>query len=70
MADPATSADAPSGRRRRRERRKRRLRRIAATIATIAVLAGFVLLATDVVRFGGDEKPLLAGTVHASREDP
>ena len=35
-------------------------------IAGIALLVGFVLLATDVVRFGGAEKPLLAGTVHAS----
>jgi hypothetical protein len=66
MADPATSADAPSGRRRRRERRQRRQRRIAAVIAAVALLAGFVLLATDVVRFGGNETPLVAGTVHSS----
>jgi hypothetical protein len=70
MADPATRADAPSRRRRHRERRKRRLRRIAATIATIVLLAGFVLVATDVVRFGGNEKPLLAGTAHPVGETP
>lgn len=68
MAEPATSADAPLRRTRRRERRQRRLRRIAAVIAGSALLAGFVLLATDTVRFGGADKPLLAGTVHASPE--
>jgi hypothetical protein len=65
MADPETDADASSDRRNRRaERRRRRFQRIAATVAAFALLAGFVLVATDVVRFGGDEKPSLAGTVH------
>ncbi|MDQ1431396.1 MAG: uncharacterized protein QOF40_1998 [Actinomycetota bacterium] len=67
MADPATDADASSGRRHRRdERRRRRFQRIAATVAAFALLAGFVLIATDSVRFGGDERPSLAGTVHAA----
>lgn len=66
MADPATGADASSDRRNRRsERKRRRVKRIAAIVAAIALLAGFVLLATDVVRFGGGQKPSLAATVHS-----
>jgi hypothetical protein len=66
MADPATEPDAPTGRRHRRdERRRRRIRRVFAVVAGSAVLAGFVLLATDAVRFGGDT-PSLANTIHAS----
>jgi hypothetical protein len=37
-------------------------------LATIAILAGFVLIATDAVRFGGGDKPSLAGTVHSDGE--
>src|SRR5437867_1369592 len=71
MADPATEPDAPTGRRHRRnERRRRRVRRILAVVAGIAVLAGFVLLATDLVRFGSDDKPSLANTIHAAGSDP
>jgi hypothetical protein len=68
MADPATGADATDRRNRRSERRRRRYKLIAAVVGSVALLAGFVLLATDVVRFGGGEKPSLAGTVYA-RDD-
>ncbi len=64
MADPAPRADAPSDRRdRRTRRRRRRLRQVLAIIASIAALAAFALVATDLVRFGGGERPSLAGTV-------
>ena len=66
MADPHTGADAPPERRQRRsERKRRRIRRVVAGVATVAVAVVFVLLATDMVRFSGDEQPSLAGTVHA-----
>ncbi len=66
MADPHTGADAPPERRQRRsERKRRRIRRVVAGVATIAVGVMFVLLATDMVRFRGDEQPSLAGTIHA-----
>jgi len=69
MADPETRADTPSDRRdRRRERTRRRVRRVVVAVATVAVLVGFVLLATDAVRFGGSDRPSLAGTVHASMD--
>src|SRR5256885_8311473 len=67
MVDSPTGADAPTARRHRRnERRRQRIKRAAAIVAGVAVFAGFVLLATDLVRIGGDETPSLAGTVHAS----
>jgi len=67
MADPATEPDASTGRRHRRdERRRRRIRRAVAVVAALAVLAGFVLLATDAVRFGGGDTPSLANTIHES----
>jgi hypothetical protein len=71
MADPATDADAPSGRRHRRnERRRRRIRRVVAIVASVALVAAFVLFATDVVRVDGGDRPSLAGTIHdPSRDD-
>ena len=66
MADPATGAATSADRRNRRnERRRRRGRRVVGILASLAILAGFVLLATDAVRFGGSDTPSLAGTVHA-----
>jgi hypothetical protein len=66
MADPHTGADAPTERRQRRsERKQRRIRRVVASVAAVALAVAFVLLATDTVRFSGDEKPSLAATVHA-----
>ena len=70
MADPATEPDAPTGRRHRRdERRRRRIRRVVAIVAGTAVFAAFVLVATDTVRFGGDDRPSLAATVQAVGTD-
>jgi uncharacterized protein len=64
MADPAPRADAHSDRRERRTRRRRhRLRQVLAIIASLAALAAFTLIATDLVRLGGGERPSLAGTV-------
>ncbi len=70
MADPATEPDAPPGRRHRRdERRRRRIRHVVAVVASVAVLALFVVLATDAVRFGGDDRPSLAGTAQPVEPD-
>jgi hypothetical protein len=70
MADPDTGADAPPERRHRRNERDRRLlRRIVAGVAGVAVVVAFVLLATDVVRFGGRDTPSVAGTIHARGVD-
>jgi hypothetical protein len=69
MADPASRADAPSDRRdRRRHRSRRRVRSVAVVVASIVGLVGFVLVATDSVRFGGGDRPSLAGTVPAGRD--
>jgi hypothetical protein len=65
MADPETTTGATSDRRdRRRDRRRRRARRVASVVGIVVIIAAFVLLAFDVVRFGGDDKPSLAGTTH------
>ena len=70
MADPATEPDASTGRRHRRdERRRRRIRRVVAVVASVAVFALFVVLATDAVRFGGDDRPSLAGTAQPVEPD-
>ncbi len=63
---PTPAPDAPPERRHRRsERKRRRIRRVVAVVAAVAVSVAFVLLATDMVRFSGDEQPSLAGTIHA-----
>jgi hypothetical protein len=70
MVDSAPDADASSERRHRRnERKRRRIRRVIAVVAGLAVFTGFVLLATDAVRFGSDETPSLANTVRAPGND-
>jgi len=69
MADPASRADAPSDRRdRRRSRSRRRVRRIAGIVVTVVALVGFVLVATDSVRFGSSDRPSLAGTLPAGSD--
>jgi hypothetical protein len=66
MAEPASGADAQLDRRHRRnERRRRKIRRVLGVVASCALFIGFVLVATDVVRFGGGDKPSLANTVEA-----
>jgi hypothetical protein len=70
MADPVPGADAPTERRHRRNERKRtRMRRALAGVGALVLIAVFVLLATDVVRFGGDEKPSLANTAQPAGHD-
>jgi hypothetical protein len=67
MAEPASGADAHLDRRHRRnERRRRQIRRVLGVVASCALFIGFVLVATDVVRFGGGDKPSLANTVEAA----
>jgi hypothetical protein len=66
MVDPEPRADASSTRRDRRAQRVRRRWRAAATGVTVALLViGFGLVITDVVRFGGGDRPSLARTVEA-----
>jgi hypothetical protein len=66
MADPDTSPGATPDRRGiRRDRNRRRAQRIAAIVAGMAVVVVAALVVTDVIRFSGDERPSLAGTVQA-----
>ena len=68
MPDPSPGDDANSTstrRGRRASRRRNRWRRVVTVVATIAIVAGFALLATETVRFGGGDKPTLAGAVRA-----
>ena len=70
MADPApTTGDTPARRDRRRDRKRRQVRRIAGIVGAVLVVAAVALLAVDVVRLGGGDKPSLAGTVHVSGND-
>jgi hypothetical protein len=65
MADPDTSTGATSDRRdRRRDRQRRRVRRVLSVVGAVVVVAALVVIAFDIVRFGGDDKPSLAGTTH------
>jgi hypothetical protein len=66
MDDPSSLPDAHVTRRdRRAHRSRRRWRRGATIVAGIALLVGFGLVVTETVRFGGGERPSLAGTVAA-----
>jgi len=53
----------PNRRHLRRQRVRRRLQRTLAIVLGTALGACFVLIATDTVRFGGGDRPSLAGTV-------
>jgi hypothetical protein len=67
MDDPATTpGDTPDRRDRRRDRKRRRVRRIFGIAGSVLLIAAIGALAVDVVRFGGDDQPSLAGTVPAS----
>jgi hypothetical protein len=69
MADPATTpGDTPDRRDRRRDAKRRLGRRIVSIVGGVLLVAAVGLLATDMVRFGGD-KPSLAGTIHATGSD-
>jgi uncharacterized protein len=64
--DDATSTSTRRDRRDRRvSRRRNRWRRVVTVVASIAIIAGFGLLATETVRFGGGDKPTLAGAVRS-----
>lgn len=70
MADPATTpGDTPHRRDRRRDRTRRRGRRIAGIVGGVLLIAAVALVATDMVRLSGEDKPSLAGTIHASGND-
>ncbi|HEY7106435.1 MAG TPA: DUF459 domain-containing protein [Acidimicrobiia bacterium] len=64
--DADSGADARSTRRDRRVvRRQDHRRRVVTLAAAIVIAIGFGLLATETVRFGGDDRPTLAGAVRA-----
>lgn len=67
MADssPSESGSDSSHNRRhaRRERSHRRRRQVIAIVATVIVIAVGTVIATDSVRFGGDDRPSLAETL-------
>ena len=68
MADPATPpGDSPVRRDRRRDRRRQRARRIAGIVAGVLAVAAVALVASDLVRLSGEDKPSLAGTVQVTR---
>lgn len=66
MADPAHPPGDSHRRDRRRELKRQRTRRVFSVVGMVVVLLAFVLVATDLVRFGGDDKPSLASPVAAS----
>jgi uncharacterized protein len=67
MADSSPSgsgSDSSHNRRHaRRERSHRRRRQVIAVVSTLIVIAVGTVIATDSVRFGGDDRPSLAETV-------
>ena len=66
MADPEPRVDAsPSRRDLRADRVRRRWRGVATGITIGLLVVGFGLVITDVVRFGGGERPSLARTIEA-----
>jgi len=70
MAEPApTTGDTPARRDRRRHRKRRQARRVVGIVGAVLVIAAVALLAVDVVRLGGGDKPSLAGTLRASGND-
>src|SRR5438034_5708782 len=70
MADPAISSGAtPDRRSRRRERSRRRLRQVLTTVGVIVLVSAAALVAADVIRFGNDDKPSLAGTARAADDE-
>lgn len=67
MAEPSPGADAHLSRRERRVgRSKARWKRIVTITVTVLLLVGFGLVITETVRFGGADRPSLAGTVVAT----
>jgi hypothetical protein len=70
MADPATSPGRSRHRRdQRRDRNRRRARRSVGVIAAVLAVAAVVVVGSDLVRLSGEDKPSLAGTVHATASD-
>src|SRR6476661_1092923 len=73
MADPATPpGDSPARRDRRRDRNRQRTRRVASIVVGTLAVAAVALVASDLVRLSGEDKPSLAGTVQTTvdRERP
>jgi hypothetical protein len=70
MADPATRpGDSPDRRDLRRDRKRQQARRVAGIVASVLAVAAVVLVASDLVRLSGEDKPSLAGTVQVTRND-
>jgi hypothetical protein len=67
MADPASSpGDSPDRRDRRRDRKRQHWRRVVGIIASVLAVAVVALIASDLVRLSGEDKPSLAGTVETT----
>ena len=70
MADPATPpGDSPDRRDRRRDRNRQQARRVVGIVAGVLAVAAVALVASDLVRLSGEDKPSLAGTVQVTRND-
>ena len=63
------TGDSPVRRDRRRDRRRQQARRIAGIVAGVLAVAAVALVASDLVRLGGEDKPSLAGTVQVTSDD-
>ncbi len=67
MVDPATSpGESPDRRDRRRDRKRRRARKVVGIVTGVLAVAAVVLVASDLVRLSGEDKPSLAGTVETT----
>ncbi len=67
MADPTTSSEESSDRRdRRRDRKRQRARRVAGIVAGVVAVVAVGVIASDLVRLSGEDKPSLAGTVETT----
>jgi hypothetical protein len=67
MAEPDPRTDAtPTRRDRRADRARHRWHGLATGVVVALLVVGFGLIVTDVVRFGGSDRPSLARTIDAS----
>ena len=63
------TGDSPDRRDRRRDRNRQQARRVVGIVAGVLAVAAVALVASDLVRLSGEDKPSLAGTVQVTRND-